>query len=225
MLSQTWLWVIAVLLILGVWWYVSNKLRKKRMGVLAAFASARGWTYTPDDPSLIDLSDSDPFNQGHSRQAKDAFNGNMNGHDFVSFEYIYEQTEGSGDDERTVTYHNMVTCVVTPPSQYRLEVRRAGMFSGFLGALGIHDLQLESVDFNKKFHIKANPERFAYDVLNPQTMQRMLADERYSQPLRFENGRLMTWRSGKLDENQVEVTVRYLIDTLEPIPPYAWEQH
>ncbi|ORA64689.1 DUF3137 domain-containing protein [Mycobacteroides franklinii] len=212
-------------LVFGGLWFLLARMRKKRIAKLASWAQTQGWTYTPDDQSLVALSEGEPFRQGHSRTAQDVFNGSIGGHDFVSFQYSYKVTTGSGEQQSTQTYEFMVTAIVTPPSSYRLEIKREGVFAGLARAVGFTDLEFESDEFNKKFKIKATPERFAYDVLNPRTMERMLADQRYSQPLRFENGRLLTWRRGKLDEQRITGEVQYLIDTLEPVPAYAWEQH
>ncbi|MBA0046477.1 DUF3137 domain-containing protein [Mycobacterium sp. NPDC050853] len=216
--------IVVIALVFAAIYFISDRMRKKRIARLESYAEAHGWMYAADDSSLLGLSDGAPFGRGDRRTAQDAFNGTIDGHEFASFQYSYQETSGSGDDRTTTTYEFMVTCIVTPPSSYRLEIGPEGMLSGFFGALGFSDLELESDEFNKKFKIKASPERFAYDVLNPRTMERMLADQRYSQPLRFENGRLLTWRTGRLDELKISGDVKYLIDTLEPVPTYAWEQ-
>ncbi|GAB5904358.1 MULTISPECIES: DUF3137 domain-containing protein [Mycobacteroides] len=213
-----------VLVFAGVW-FLSSRMRQKRIAALSAWAQAHGWTYTAEDQSLLGLSHDEPFGQGHSRRFQDVFNGSIGRHEFVSFQYTYKVTTGSGDQRSTETYYFMVTCLVTPPSPYRLEIKPEGLLAGLARAVGFTDLEFESDEFNKRFNVKANPERFAYDVLNPRAMERMLADQRYSQPLRFENGRLLTWRRGKLDEQRIASEVQYLIDTVEPIPAYAWEQH
>ncbi|AWG49080.1 hypothetical protein DDT48_06495 [Mycobacteroides abscessus] len=220
-----WVGLALFALVFAGLWLILTKARKKRIAQLEAFAASQGWMYTAEDQSLLALSHDEPFGQGHSRTVQDVFNGTTGGHEFVSFQYIYKVTTGSGDQRSTETYRYMVTCIVTPPSPYRLEIKPEGVFAGVARAVGFTDLEFESDAFNKRFNVKAAPERFAYDVLNPRTMERMLADQRYSQPLRFENGRLLTWRRGKLDENAIASEVQYLIDTLEPIPPYAWEQH
>ncbi|MUM19151.1 DUF3137 domain-containing protein [Mycobacterium sp. CBMA271] len=218
-----WVGVVIFALVFALIWYVTSVMRKKRIAKLTSWAKVHGWTYTPDDQSLLELSHEEPFGQGHSRTAQDALNGTIDGHEFVSFQYSYKVTRSSGKDSHTETYYFMVTCVVTPPSPYMLQIKREGALAGLARAVGFTDLEFESDEFNKRFNVKANPERFAYDVLNPRTMERMLADERYSQPLRFENGRLLTWRTGKLDEARISSDVKYLIDTLEPVPAYAWE--
>lgn len=220
-----WVGLLLFAAVFGGLWFLLARARKKRIAKLAAWAGSCGWTYVPEDRSLLGLSEGEPFGQGHSRTAQDVFNGTIGGHDFVSFQYSYKVTTGSGEQQSTQTYEFMVTCIVTPPSSYRLEIKPEGVFAGLARAVGFTDLELESDEFNKKFKVKAAPERFAYDVLNPRTMERMLNDERYSQPVRFENGRLLTWHRGKLDEQRISGEVQYLIDTLEPVPAYAWEQH
>lgn len=76
-----------------------------------------------------------------------------------------------------------------------------------LGLVGVRDLQLESEDFNKKFHIRTENDRFAYDILHPRMMEWMLADQRaLSSPFRFERGDLVTWTEGRFDPSTVDAS-------------------
>lgn len=85
-------------------WLILTKARKKRIAQLEAFAASQGWTYVAEDQSLLALSHDEPFGQGHSRTVQDVFNGTTGGHEFVSFQYIYKVTTGSGDQQRLWTW-------------------------------------------------------------------------------------------------------------------------
>ena len=43
------------------------------------------------------------------------------------------------------------------------------------GALGFHDINFESSEFSRKFHIKCADKKFAYDVIHPRMMEFLLA--------------------------------------------------
>ncbi|MBA0046476.1 hypothetical protein [Mycobacterium sp. NPDC050853] len=216
---------VAVVAVVGlsVYRYRRRIADKKLAEELAQFAAAQGWNYgNTSDPLLAKLSSSPPFGLGDNRRVKGVYRGKIGACDFVSFGYAYEISRDTGTFDMTTTYDYMVTYIATPASDYRLEITSG---KTLLDALGANDFHLESVEFNQRFRIECEPERFAYDVLNPLTMQRMLADPRSAWPLRFEHSKLMTWQYGELDARRIPGAVQYLIDTLEPVPTYAWQQH
>jgi hypothetical protein len=103
-------------------------------------------------------------------------------------------------------------------------VNREGLGRKLLGLVGVRDLQLESEDFNKTFHIRTENEKFAYDVLHPRMMEWMLADQRaLSIPFRFERGDLVTWREGKVDVSEVDELLNYVADVVERVPSFVWK--
>lgn len=208
---------------LGVWLFKAvQRNRQRRSAWLWSFASGRGWSFAENEPGLVRLSAHAPFGLGHSRSATDVIRGVIDGAPFVSFTYTYRTGDSSENSE--VTYTAMVTCVRTPPSPNMLVVTPEGALSGLKEAMGLGDLKLESEDFNRRFHIRTNNNRLAYDVLNPSTMHRMLTDRRFQLPMRFDNSNLFTWRWEALRPEWVEPHVRHLIDILRAVPEYAWER-
>lgn len=88
-------------------------------------------------------------------------------------------------------------------------------------ALG--DITFESDDFNRRFRVLAQDTRFAYDVLNPQNMARMLMDPRYAEfPFRFDGEWLWTWQFEDLGPTLIEDRLRFLADTLAAVPTFVW---
>ncbi len=215
--------VVAAVVGLSGYRYRRGITSRKLAEELAQFAAAQGWTYSnTSDPLLAELSSGPPFGLGDCRRVRGVYRGKAGACDFVSFGYAYEISRDTGTFDMTTTYEYMVTYIETPTCDSRLEITSG---KTLLDELGANDLQLESDEFNQRFHIECEPERFAYDVLNPLTMQRMLADPRSAWPLRFEHSKLMTWQYGELDVRRIPSAVQYLIDTLEPVPAYAWHQH
>lgn len=214
--------IVVIAVCIGVAVFASEQ-RKKRIAEYAAWAGHRGWNYVPEDDSYTTFSALAPFDTGHSRGASDIFSGALHGEGFVAFEYKYSVTSGSGDNRKTRTYTYFVAGISTPPTSTTLTVSREGFLRGLRDAIGGRDLQLESVEFNNTFKVHGNNDRFAYDVLNPQTMERLLADPRSDWPLRYEQGRLLTWSKRKLDVSMIDPVIAYLAENRRAVPDYAWE--
>ncbi|MEU9805772.1 DUF3137 domain-containing protein [Mycobacterium sp. NPDC050853] len=211
------------LAMLGVWMFkTAQRNRQRRSAWLWSFASGRGWSFVESEPGLVRLSVCAPFGVGHSRSATDVIRGVLDEVPFVSFTYIYRT--GNSSDNTEATHSTMVTCVRTPPSANMLLVTPEGVLSGLRDTMGLGDLKLESEDFNRRFHVRTNNARFAYDVLSPSAMHRMLTDRRFQLPMRFENSNLFTWRWEALKPEWVEPHARYLIDILREVPGYTWDR-
>src|SRR5688500_13060931 len=73
----------------------------RRREAMATYAVSRGWRYEAHQPLLVDRFEGPPFGLGHGRSATNAVYGQHDGRDFVSFDYQYETTSGSGKDRRT----------------------------------------------------------------------------------------------------------------------------
>ena len=55
-------------------------------------------------------------------------------------------------------------------------LRREGLFDRMAGALGFDDIDFESVEFSRRFHVKSSDKRFAYDLIDAGMMQFLLQD-------------------------------------------------
>jgi hypothetical protein len=223
---STGFWVVAVLVIvIGIGAVLLNRyLHKQKVAAFTKFAGERGWHYAEQDNSLAGRYVGDPFGKGFGREAKHVLAGQHRGRDLIAFEYIYKEKHGSGKDSRTVTYRNTVVALNTPAARPTLEVSREGLGRKLLGLVGVRDLQLESEEFNKNFHIRTEDDKFAYDVLHPRTMEWMIADQRCSDlPFRFERADLLTWQKNSIDLPSVDAMVNYLCDVLERVPSFVWK--
>ena len=56
-----------------------------------------------------------------------------------------------------------------------LLIRPEGLFDKIKGAFGFDDIDFESEEFSRRFHVKSSDRRFAYDVLHPRMMEFLLA--------------------------------------------------
>ncbi|TCP57068.1 hypothetical protein EV191_1011020 [Tamaricihabitans halophyticus] len=222
---DTWVfYVIGGVLLAGymVWQWQHNK---KKIAHFTQVAQQRGWQYRPKDSSVLGRFRGSPFNsRGHSRRARHVFSGQHRGKPFCCYEYTYKVTSGSGSNRRTQTYYFRIASVSTPATRPTLEISKEGWGSKMLDFVGVRDLQLESVEFNKAFKIKTENDKFAYDVLHPRTMEWMLHDPRAPEtPVRFENGGLVTWERGKFDLEWMQPRLDYLCEFVERVPEFVWK--
>jgi hypothetical protein len=219
-------WLIALLVVaaavgVGV---LRWQLHKRKVAEFTAFAATIGWRYAERDDSLAARFLGTPFGRGFGRTARHVLAGDHRGREAMAFEYSYKEREGSGKNQRIVTYTNTVAAVTTPAARPTLEVGREGIGRRLLGLVGIRDLQLESEEFNKAFHIRTEDDKFAYDILHPRTMEWMLAEERCRElPFRFERADLVTWRPGGIDLAEVGRLLDYLCDVLDRVPGFVWK--
>src|SRR5256885_4140375 len=152
--------VLLVVIIAAAVLIVRWQLHKRKVAAFTAFAAARGWTYRQRDDRLTERYLGTPFGQGFGRQAVDVLSGPHRGRTFAAFEYVYKEHQGSGKNRRTVTYRNTIVALDTPAPRPTLELSREGIGRKLLGLVGIRDLQLESEEFNKMFHIRAENDKF-----------------------------------------------------------------
>lgn len=221
---NTALLVIAAVVVVGLVLYFQYQAHKKKVAAFTALARERGWHYTERDRGLATRFVGTPFGEGHGRDARHALRGSHRGHEMLAFEYSYKETTGSGDDRKTETYRYTVVSIGLPAPMPTLQVNREGLGRKLLGFVGVRDLQLESEEFNKAFHIRAENDKFAYDVLHPRMMEWMLADERaLSTPFRFERGDLVTWQEGRIDVSDVDWMSNYVCDVVERVPSFVWK--
>ena len=216
--------VLLVVLIAAAVIVVRWQLHKRKVAAFTAFAAARGWGYRERDDVLTERYVGTPFGQGFGKQAAHVLVGPHRGRTFAAFEYVYKERQGSGKNRRTVTYRHTVVALDTPAARPTLELAREGIGRKLLGLVGVRDLQLESEEFNKTFHIRAENDRFAYDVLHPRTMEWMLGDQRCrDMPFRFERADLVTWRQGSIDLDAAVWMLDYLCDVLDRVPAFVWK--
>ncbi|HEY0453929.1 DUF3137 domain-containing protein [Actinophytocola sp.] len=222
--TGTVLLVIGVVIVVGAVLYFQYQAHKKKVAEFTTFAAQRGWRYIERDRTLKDRFLGTPFGKGHGRDARHILRGEHRGRQLLVFEYSYKETHGSGDSQRTETYHHTVASVYIPEPKPMLEVGREGLGRKLLGFVGMRDLQLESEQFNETFHIRTDNDKFAYDILHPRMMEWMLADQRaLDNGFRFERGDLVVWDREKIDLQKAQWMLDYLCDILDQVPSFVWK--
>ena len=223
MVVLVWLPIVAIVAGMIVINTVVRKRRKRKLTGVAALAKQYGWQLVEYDAELPRLFKADPFCYGDNRNAQHILRGTYRGYEMAAFEYVFVSEVEINDERQRMTHFHSVVTLSTPQARPFLQVQREGVRSKMRGLAGVHDLQLESDEFNLAFLIQTENDRFAYDILHPRMMEWMLADQRTrQQPFRFEGNHLVLWRDGTLRPEWIVPTLDHACDVLDRVPAFVW---
>lgn len=173
--------IVAVLAVVVVAIVFGAKQAQKRRDALAALARRLGWRFDPDRDRHHDerFAQFAMFRQGHGRAAYNTLEGEITIADRVyrgqMGDFTYKVTRNNGKSRTTTTYH-VSYLLLRPPLVWRgeLRIRPEHLFDKLAGAIGFDDIDFESEEFSRKFHVKCDDKRFAYDVVTPRMMEFLL---------------------------------------------------
>jgi hypothetical protein len=174
--------VVAILIALSIYWSHQQQLRRRNE--LTALANQLGWTFDAKHESAHDerYPQFSVFQQGHSRYAYNTLRGQLDAGERAwpvqMGDYHYQVTTNNGKSSSTRTYVFSYLIMHLPyGSTPSLAIRREGMFDKLAGAFGFNDIDFESDEFSRRFHVKSGDKRFAYDVIHPRMMEFLLESD------------------------------------------------
>ncbi len=188
--------LIIILVIVGVSIaiYFSYLQQKKRREAMAALAAELGWAFHPGRDTSHDdeYAHFEIFRRGHSRAAYntlcDEITIDERRYPAKMGDFTYKVTRSSGKSTSTTTYRFSYLILHIPFQNLPdLLIRREGMFDKIAGAFGFDDIDFESSQFSREFHVKSPDKRFAYDVITPRMMEFLMSSDAMS--IDIEQGR------------------------------------
>lgn len=176
--------IIAGIVLIAVFGYLAVLAEKKRREALAAMAIKLGWRFNPRKDRYHDeeYAHFEIFRRGHSRAAYNTLTGELeiDGRRWPAKmgDFIYKVTQSTGQSTSTRTYRFSYVIAHLPFAGVPdLLVRPEGMFDKLAGAFGFDDIDFESAEFSRRFHVKSPDKRFAYDVIHPRMMEFLLSSD------------------------------------------------
>lgn len=175
--------VIVVVVIVVVAIVVGSKRERERREAMRAYAARMGLRFTERDDSLDNrMAAFPPFAIGHSRVGLNLMEGEatLGGvrMTYLAGDYQYKITRSNGKTTSTSTY-DMSFIAVAPMLAIgeELTVRAEGVFDKIGAFLGFDDIDFESSEFSKRFHVKCSDRRFAFDLFDPRMMEFFLGSK------------------------------------------------
>ena len=145
----------------------------ERREAMARLAAELGLTYYRDDPWDIPVRyvQFELFSVGHSRKASNVLAGAIDGRQILLFDYRY--TTGSGKNQST---HSCQAAILwLPIVAAHLQVRHENFLDRMASWVGHDDLDFESEEFSRRYHVKCNEPKFAYDIFHTRLIEYLLA--------------------------------------------------
>ena len=174
---------VVIVALIAIGGYYAHKAAQKRRDELRALAAELGWSFDPAEDRAHDKRYRFPaFQQGHSRAAYNTLAGDLvvDGRRFPARmgDYTYKITQHTGKTTTTVTYRLSYLIVHAPfPGLPDLLIRRENLLDKLAGALGFDDIDFESSEFSRAFHVKCPDKKLAYDIVHPRMMEFLMASD------------------------------------------------
>lgn len=161
--------------LIGLSIYWAHLAEKKRREGLQALAAELGWAFSQDKDRDHDerFRQFNAFRQGNGRYALNTLWGDVQGRQAKMGDFHFE-TQSTNDKGQTTTNHHHISYVLIAfgaADAPALTVRPEGFFDKIGAALGFDDIDFESAEFSRKFHVKSPDRKFAYAVIHPQMME------------------------------------------------------
>lgn len=176
--------IIVIIAAIGLGAYFAWLAQKKRREAMAAFADRIGWRFDPTHDRRHDdeYAHFEIFRRGHSRAAYNTLTGTLDlrGRPCPAKmgDFIYKITRHTGKSTTTTTYRFSYLILHLPFSGVPdLLIRREGLWDKLTDAFGFDDIDFESVEFSRRFHVASSDKKFAYAVIHPRMMEFMLSSE------------------------------------------------
>ncbi len=215
--NMQWVLIIAVgaaVIAVAVWF--GAKRRKE----LVAWASGKGLAFRPGRDRGFDerYRAFGCLCRGYSRCAFNIAEGDWNERRVTAFDYRY--VTGSGKNRQTHHFSAIILRSNVPLKPLR--IRSENVFDRVTEFFGLDDIDFESAEFSREFHVKAADKRWAYDVLHQRTMEFLLSMPRFS--IEFDDRHVIAWRNRRFNVETFESAIAVVEGVLDRLPEYVVHQ-
>ena len=195
-------------------------LSAQRRKALRTWAESHGLDFSPGRDSRMDdrFREFGCLRQGHSRYACNVSHGNWNGLNVTAFDYHY--TTGHGKHR---SHHTFSAVILEGPFPLTpLRIRREGIFDKVGEFFGFDDIDFESAEFSRQFHVTSPDRRWAYGVIHQRMMDYLLRAPQFA--VQFSRTHIIAWRARRLTPAQLDAALGLIRDMLELMPDYLVQQ-
>jgi hypothetical protein len=176
--------IIGVLVLFAVGAYYTRQQAKKRIAALHSLADRLGLQFSRGANSRHDerFAQFAIFRVGTSRTAYNTLSGTttVGGQEqsVVMGDFRYTVESGSGKNRRRVTRRFSYVLVGVPHEGVPdVLLRKEHIFDRVTDFFGFDDIDFESVEFSRRFHVASSSKRFAWDLIDPRMMEFLMAEE------------------------------------------------
>jgi hypothetical protein len=214
--------IIPIIIFLIIWGILQSARRRKE---IAAWAASKGLRFSEmKDHGMKDrFPDYDCLKQGDDRYALNIIEGDWAGRPILAFDYHYEthSTDSKGNRQ---THNHYFSAVILDSGLHLkpLFLRPEGLFDKLKGFFGFEDINFESAEFSRKFYVKAQDRKWAYDVIHARAMEYLLAAPRFS--MQFSGRHVIAYTASTFTPAQFESAAETIRGLLDLLPQYVLDE-
>lgn len=215
--------VVALLLALVIAGAIlAHRQSKKRRKELEALAARLGFRFSAHDPGGVeDRCESlfPTFRQGSRRYVYNVMRGELEGRECLLFDHHYETYSHSKHGRQTHHHHRSFVLVRHDVDLGRIDARPEGILDKVASAFGFDDIDFESAEFSRKWHVKSEDRKLAYEVFHPRMVEYFLGLRGFSVTTQGVHA-LFRRGSGLMSAAEAEATIADGRRFLELLPRY-----
>ncbi len=159
--------IVVVVALITVGYFV-QKWRREKIEKVAERLGLRFRAKDSDLPRKYAFLDK--LSQGRSRYARNILTGEYQGHPMTAFDFHY--TVGAGKNKRNVSCSFFMLHLEKHFPELRIGTE--GIFSKFAQSIGFDDIDFESHEFSRRYVVRSEDKKFAYDVCNARMIEHLL---------------------------------------------------
>lgn len=193
--------LVGIAAAVGAWWQHHRKAERRE--ALFALASRHGLTYLRVDALGLGNMPLRFLRRGDDRGVENVVHGMLDGRPVALFDFwvMHESRDSKGRRSRRYERYTCATAVVDDAWWPGMTIKPETALTRIGGAVGNRDLQFESDDFNRSWHVTCRDQRFAYA---------------------FVDARMMQWLLMAGDEFRFDVFGSHVLAICDQLPPERW---
>lgn len=226
---------IAAAVTVIVIYFLNSSALQKRQTELFLISLKNGWKFSIDDPDCM------PIKYGYFEcmqsdfdvRAGNVISGTIEGYLFNAFDVTYWQPheiEGDLIGLNNINYRlpdkkvKEFTCIIIETNLvfYPLVIRPETMIDKFADKFVGEDIDFESEEFSSSFYVRCADKKFAYDIVNPRTMDIMIKHKGWTVNLAANS--LLVTPNKLLPALAYPMALKFAIQFVEAIPEYITDR-
>jgi hypothetical protein len=215
---------VGFLIVVGVLAYLGHLQAKKRREAFQRLADEYGFRFYPEKDTSFARRYGflEHMDDGSRRYAFNRLSGDVAGQQVNIFDYHYETYSTDSKGRRTTNHHYFSIFTLGLAKRLpELTIEREGFFSKIGQALGFDDIDFESVEFSKRYKVKSNDKKFAYDFCNARMIDYLFKQQDLI--IEVDGTILALTFKGKLDVERIKPNFIRLQKIRDLMPNYLFD--
>jgi hypothetical protein len=213
--------ILGVVALIFVFGYLAHRQAVRRRDELAALAARLGWTFSAENDATLARRFGSPrcLEQGSNRYAYNVLSGRLGDRTACAFDYHYETYSTDSKGNRQTHHHRFSVAVLdTRYPLKQLLIRPEGFFDRIGEFFGMDDIDFESNQFSREFHVSSPDRRWAFDVIHQATMEFLLESPRFS--IEMLGSRVLVYRASCFQPAEFEAAIGVADGIISRLPNY-----